>query len=202
MKRVTVHDAVVALKQGQLVVFPTETVYGIGADAFDATAVAAVFDAKKRVADKPLSLHVSSIEMARECVTRWPDNATRLTERFWPGPLTLVLPAGPHIPSIVRAGGDTVGLRAPDQSMFTALVEEFGHPIVGTSANLSGTKSPVCLDEVPPEITDDPRVVCLDDGPCTTGVESTVITLNDDGGITVLREAAITREQIEHTLSE
>lgn len=198
MPVVTTELAVEALREARLVVFPTETVYGIGADAFNADAVAEVFAIKKRAAGKPMSLHLTSVEMARDCVSVWTDEAERLARRFWPGPLTLVMKSSPRVPLIVRAGGDTVGLRAPDHDVFRALVDGFGQAIVGTSANLSGSTSPVTLDEVPAEIRNDPRVVSLDGGRCTTGIESTVIALHEDGApFTMLREGAISRDEIE-----
>ena len=175
-------QAVARLASGRLVAFPTETVYGLGADAFDAVAVARVFDRKGRPAENPLIVHVSDATMARTVVADWPDRATALARAFWPGPLTMVLWKDQAIPSIVTAGGDTVGVRCPDHPLTLALIEAYGRPIVGPSANPSGAVSPTTAAHVSDAWPEDGElgVFVIDGGPCRAGIESTVVDLTTD----------------------
>lgn len=169
-------EAVARLKAGDVVAFPTETVYGLGADARNPRAVQRVFDLKGRPASNPLIVHVSSAAMARRVVRNWPPEATRLAEAFWPGSLTIVLPKADAIPPVVTAGGDTVGVRCPDHALALALIEQFGAPIVGPSANRSGSVSPTTAEHVRAEFGS--AVFVLDGGACRAGIESTVLTLS------------------------
>ena len=121
--------AAALIRAGELVAFPTETVYGLGANALDREAVTRIYVAKGRPAESPLIVHVDSIEMARSLVREWPIKADLLARRFWPGPLTLVLPKQPHIPDLVTAGLDTVGIRMPANNIALALIREAGVPI-------------------------------------------------------------------------
>src|ERR1041385_4480088 len=130
------------LKAGQLVVFPTETVYGLGANALDAAAVQRIFDAKGRPADNPLIVHVASIEAAKLLVAAWPPLADRLARAFWPGPLTLVLPRSPKGPDALTAGLDSVAVRVPAHPVAQAILRAAGTPIAAPSANSSGRPSP------------------------------------------------------------
>ncbi len=164
------------LRAGGLVAFPTETVYGLGANAFDADAVARVFAIKGRPVHNPLIVHVSGVEMARRATTEWPAEADRLARTFWPGPLSLVLPRSPAIPAIVTGGGPNVGVRCPDHPLTLALIEAFGSPLVGPSANRSGRVSPTTADHVRAEFAAE-EVLVLDGGPCRAGLESTVLSL-------------------------
>ncbi|MEM8757636.1 MAG: L-threonylcarbamoyladenylate synthase [Planctomycetota bacterium] len=177
------------LRRGRLVVFPTETVYGLGADALNADAVAAVFERKGRPSGNPLIVHVSGTEMARGIVAEWPPLADRLAAEFWPGPLTIVLARGDTIPDAVSAGGPTVAVRCPDHPLTRPLIDALGRPIVGPSANPSGTLSPTTADHVRAWLGD--SVMILDGGPCERGIESTVVSV-DGGTIRVLRPGVVT----------
>ena len=161
------------LGQGRLVAFPTETVYGLGADATDARAVAAVFAAKGRPADNPLILHVATPREARS-VAVWNARAEELARRFWPGPLTLVLPAAADVGAAVRAGRPTVAVRCPDHPLAREVLAAVGRPVAAPSANRSGRPSPTTAAAVLDELGDRIDAV-LDGGPCRYGLESTVV---------------------------
>lgn len=169
--------AVGRLRAGGLVAFATETVYGLGADAFNPAAVRAVFDLKERPAHNPLIVHVTGAEMARRVVARWTDDADRLARAFWPGPLSIVLPRAADLPPIVTAGGPNVAVRCPDHPTALALLFEFGGPLVGPSANPSGRVSPTTAEHVRQAFGPE-QVMVLDGGPCATGIESTVVSLS------------------------
>lgn len=159
--------------------FPTETVYGLGADALNQSGVARVFALKARPATRALIVHVTGIEMARAIAGDWPESASRLADAFWPGPLSLIVPRSPAIPDIVSAGGATIAVRCPDHPMALDLIAAFGSPIVGPSANRSGQISPTTADHVRQQF--DPKdVLVLDAGPCPGGLESTVLDLTAD----------------------
>ena len=166
------------LSAGRVVAFPTETVYGLGASALDASAVGRVFELKGRPRRNPLIVHVTGEAMARDLAAEWPDEAGALAEAFWPGPVTLVLPKRERVPGIVSAGGPTVALRAPDHPVAMALIEAFGGPIVGPSANRSGSVSPTRADHVRGVWSQD-EVLVLDGGACRAGIESTVVLLGE-----------------------
>lgn len=165
--------AAAILRRGGLVAFPTETVYGLGADAGNATAVRAVFAAKGRPADNPLIVHVGRPEEL-ESVGRPTPLAAELTERFWPGPLTVVVPALPGLPPEVRADLPTVAVRCPDHPLALALLRAAGRPIAAPSANLSGRPSPTTAQAVLEDLGGRIDAV-LDGGPCPLGLESTVV---------------------------
>jgi L-threonylcarbamoyladenylate synthase len=164
------------IRAGGIVAFPTETVYGLGANALDAAAVARIFAVKGRPRQSPLIVHVDSIEMARALVLEWPDAADRLARRYWPGPLTLVLPKQPPIPDIVTAGLDTVGLRMPAHPLALALIRAAGVPIAAPSANPFTGLSPTTAEHVRQSLGDAVDLV-LDGGPSAVGIESTVLSL-------------------------
>lgn len=187
--------AVERLRAGGLVAFPTETVYGLGADARDAHAVARVFAVKGRPVGNPLIVHASSVEMARGVVSIWTEEAELLAQRFWPGPLTLVLPRASWVPPGVTAGGATVGVRVPAHPLTLALIEAFGHPIVGPSANRSGRVSPTTAEHVRAEFPEDDRVLVLDGGACRAGIESTVVDLTGERPV-VLRPGVIGEDEL------
>lgn len=191
-------EGVRRLHAGRLVAFPTETVYGLGADARSESAVAGVFRAKGRPAGNPLIVHVSDAAMAETVVAGWTPEADALARAFWPGPLTIVLPRAPWVPNNVTARGDTVGVRCPDHSLTLALINAFGAPLVGPSANRSGRVSPTTADHVR-EGFDPDLVFVVDGGPCTGGIESTVVDLSE-GQPRILRPGLITGEQIGHVL--
>jgi L-threonylcarbamoyladenylate synthase len=157
------------------VAFPTETVYGLGANAFDPTAVERIFTAKRRPHTSPLIVHVDSIEMARGLAACWPPAAETLARRYWPGPLTLVVAKRPEIPDIVTAGLPTVGLRMPAHPLALELIRAAGVPIAGPSANRFTELSPTTAGHVPESLAD----YVLDGGPARVGIESTVLSLVD-----------------------
>lgn len=161
------------IRAGGLVAFPTETVYGLGANALDPSAVARIFLAKGRPRTSPLIVHVDSIAMARDLAAVWPDAAETLARRFWPGPLTLVVPKHPRIPDIVTAGLPTVGLRLPAHPMAVELIRASGVPIAAPSANRFTELSPTAAGHVPESLAD----YLLDGGPARVGIESTVLSL-------------------------
>lgn len=174
---------------------PTETVYGLAADAANALAVAAIYEAKGRPAFNPLIAHVSDVAMARR-IARFDDRAERLAAAFWPGPLTLVLPVADTsaVCDLARAGLDTVAVRAPDHAVARALISALGRPVVAPSANRSGRPSPTTFADAIDETGSAPAAA-LDGGPCAVGLESTVVALLDDARL--LRPGAVTRDQIE-----
>lgn len=186
--------AVALLRSGRLVAFPTETVYGLGADATSAGAVREVFRVKGRPAGNPLIVHVADEAMARRVCAAWPARAAALVTAFWPGPLTLVLPKSDVIPPEVTAGGGTVGVRCPGHPLTLALIEAFGAPLVGPSANRSGGVSPTCAEHVR-EAFAPAEVFVLDGGPCLRGVESTVLDLTAEPA-RILRPGVVTAEEI------
>lgn len=191
-----VKAAVGALKAGDLVILPTETVYGLGADARDASAVARIYEAKGRPRFNPLIAHVPDREAAESCGA-FDARATALADAFWPGPLTLVLPARPACPvcDLARAGLDTVALRAPAHREARAVLSAFGAPVVAPSANRSGRPSPTTFADAIEE-TGGAAAAGVDGGPCAVGLESTVVSVLD-GAVRLLRPGAVTREQIE-----
>jgi L-threonylcarbamoyladenylate synthase len=184
------------LLDGGLVAFPTETVYGLGGDATNERAVAAIFEAKGRPQFNPLISHVLDATEAKRFVD-WNDTADRLAARFWPGPLTFVLPRakGSTIALLATAGLDTVAIRAPSHPVAQALIRAAGRPIAGPSANRSGAVSPTQAAHVAESLGDRVSLI-LDGGPCLVGVESTVLDLSANRP-TLLRPGGATREAIE-----
>jgi L-threonylcarbamoyladenylate synthase len=182
------------IRAGQLVAFPTETVYGLGANALDAAAVAKIYELKGRPPSSPCIVHASSIEMARTLVGSWPATAEELARRYWPGPLTLVLPKAPLVPDIVTAGLPTVGVRIPSNAIALRLIEEAALPIAAPSANRFGGLSPTTADHVRRAFGD--AVEILDGGPTEVGIESTVVSLAG-GKLTLLRPGMISLGGIE-----
>jgi L-threonylcarbamoyladenylate synthase len=187
------------LRRGGLVAFPTETVYGLGADATNAAAIRRVFAAKGRPSTNPLIVHVADETIARRYAREWPIAATKLVAAFWPGPLTIVLPKHPSIVPEVTAGLDTVGLRSPDHPLTLGLLRAFDGPLAGPSANRSSHVSPTTARHVRDEFPGNEIDVILDGGPCEVGIESTVLDLAS-GPPRILRPGAVTREQIEKVI--
>lgn len=172
-------EAAALIRAGELVAFPTETVYGLGADALNVNAARKIYEAKGRPSTNPIIVHVSGKEQAQSLVTTWTDEAEKLAEAFWPGPLTIVLPKKEHIPDIVTGNGSTVALRCPDDETALMLIESSGVPIAAPSANLSGRVSPVEADHVLEDFENKIPLI-LDAGPVPGGIESTVIDLSGD----------------------
>lgn len=187
-------DAVRILRAGGLVAFPTETVYGLGARAFDPTAIARIFAVKRRPPDNPLIVHIASDAQLPSVTTEIPPIARKVMTAFWPGPLTLVLRRTPEVPAAVSAGLDTVAVRMPDHPIALALIREFGEPIAAPSANRSGRPSPTLAEHVVQELGDAVDLV-IDGGPCRIGLESTVLDLTADPP-RVLRPGAITVQML------
>lgn len=183
---------------GGLVAVPTETVYGLAANALDPAAVERIYEAKGRPAVKPLSVMVSGAEAIDLLCEAAPPGAYTLAEAFWPGPLTIVLRAKEIIPSIVRAGGDTVGLRCPDSEKTLALLRRCGVPLAAPSANPSGAASPKTAGEVLAYF-DGVIDAVIDGGPCGIGTESTIVSLTGDG-VRVLRQGALPERTIRRRL--
>ena len=192
----TVDACVEALKAGRLAILPTETVYGLAADAARPAAVAAIFEAKGRPRFNPLITHVSDLIQA-EAVGVFDDAARRLARAFWPGPLTIVAPvrASNRVCDLARAGLDSVALRVPGHAGALAVIATFGGPVVAPSANRSGRPSPTLFADAVEE-TGAFAAAALDGGPCAVGVESTVISIVD-GGVSLLRPGAVIRAEIE-----
>jgi L-threonylcarbamoyladenylate synthase len=180
---------------GRLVAFPTETVYGLGANALDTAAVAGVFAAKERPHFDPLIVHVATLEAARDLVTGFSDTAVRLAERFWPGPLTLVLPKVDRVPDLVTAGLPSVAVRIPAHPIALELIERAGVPIAAPSANPFGQVSPTTAQHVAAQLADRIDYI-LDGGPCRVGVESTVLHLGGERPL-LLRPGGVSLEDLE-----
>jgi L-threonylcarbamoyladenylate synthase len=188
-------SAASAIRAGQLVVFPTETVYGLGANALDAKACAAIFEAKGRPAFNPLIVHVSNWTMLEQLVRDVPAWARQLANRFWPGPLSLILPKHDRVPDIVTAGLSTVAIRIPKHPLALELINAAGLPIAAPSANLFTQLSPTRVDDARAQLGN--KVSCyLDGGPCAVGLESTIVG-ELDGKLTLLRPGGTPIEAIE-----
>ncbi len=194
----TLREAAGILRAGGLVAFATETVYGLGADATNPAAVARIFEAKGRPATNPLIVHVPHRILARRCVADWPEHAEILAKRFWPGPLTLVLPRSELIPDIVTAGHQTVGVRVPQTTVARRLIARARCPIAAPSANRSSGISPTLARHVAADLGDRVDLI-LDSGQTTVGLESTVLDLTTREP-RILRPGPITAEAMEHVL--
>ncbi len=192
----SIREAAELLRAGRLVAFPTETVYGLGADATNGTAVASIFEAKGRPRFNPLIVHVPNAQSAERYVILGA-LAQKLAATFWPGPLTLVLPrkSSSAISDLVTAGLDTVAIRVPDHDIARALLLEANVPVAAPSANRSGHVSPTTAAHVAADL-DDKLALILDGGPTQRGLESTVVATTS-GVVTILRPGAVTAEQIE-----
>ncbi|WP_422730449.1 L-threonylcarbamoyladenylate synthase [Lentilactobacillus rapi] len=184
------------IQQGELVAFPTETVYGLGADATNESAVKKVYQAKGRPSDNPLIVTVSSVSMVETYVASFSDDAKKLIKQFWPGSLTMIFKLKPHALSKTVTGGlDTAAFRFPNNQLTLDLITKAGVPIVGPSANTSGKPSPTTAQHVYHDLNGKIAAI-LDDGPTTVGVESTVLDMSVDTP-SILRPGAVTKEDIE-----
>ncbi len=195
-----VAGAAAALAAGRILAVPTETVYGLAANGLDADAVAKVYLAKGRPEQKPLSLLVSGLEQAQTLAKAFPAAAVALCRAFWPGPLTVIVPAAEQIPKIVTAGGDTIGLRCPDHPVTLAIIQAAGVPLAAPSANPSGAPSPktaqAVLDGLDGKIDG-----IVDGGPCKVGVESTIVDCTATPP-RILRQGGLTRAEIEAVIGQ
>ena len=188
------------LSAGEVVALPTETVYGLAANAFDAVAVSKIYETKGRPAHNPAIVHVASAEMARHCVACWSVPAEQLAKSFWPGPLTMVLPKSKEIPDLVTAGGPTVGVRWPSHPFIQAVIRECGFPLAAPSANLSNQISPTNAEHVRKQLGSRIRLI-VDGGQSQVGIESTVIDLTTEPP-GVLRPGMIHEESLAATIGE
>ncbi len=186
--------AAAVLRAGGLVAFPTETVYGLGANALDAAAVQKIFAAKGRPATNPVIVHVAGTEQLASVVASWPAPTSQLIHAFWPGPLTLVLPKRPEVPDVVTAGGPTVAVRDPNHAVARALIRAAGVPLAAPSANRSTELSPTRAEHVAKSLSGRIDVI-LDGGPCPGGIESTVVDLTE--GVRILRPGLISAPMLE-----
>ena len=190
-----IEKAAAIIRKGGVVAFPTETVYGLGANAFDANAVARIFEVKRRPRLDPLIAHVCNLEQVHLLAADFPPIAQDLANRFWSGPLTLVLPKRNNVPDIVTAGLPSVAMRMPDHSLALALIQEAATPLAAPSANLFGGVSPTTAEHVRKELGHDIDCV-LDGGPCRVGIESTIVSLTE-GHPRLLRLGGVAVEDLE-----
>ncbi len=189
-----IETAAEILKDGGIVAIPTETVYGLAANAFDEDAIKSVFSAKGRPQDNPLIVHISSIEMLHDLAVDIPETAYKCAEKFWPGPLTMVLKKSSKVGSVVSGGLDTVAIRMPGEKVAYDIIQTSGLPLAAPSANVSGRPSPTSYTHVLNDL--DGKIDAVVEGKdCTVGVESTVITLVGEHPV-LLRPGAVTLEQL------
>ena len=186
------------LQRGEVVAFPTETVYGLGACLFDEKAIQKLFVLKGRPSDNPLIAHIAKLEDLSRIARNIPKEAYQLADKFWPGPLSIILEANPEVPSIARAGLPSIAVRMPAHPLALALIEKAGQPLVAPSANLSGKPSATKAEHVLHDFGD--KVTILDGGPCDKGLESTVLDLRNPKVPRVLRPGHISRERLSEAL--
>ncbi|WP_303672833.1 L-threonylcarbamoyladenylate synthase [Vampirovibrio chlorellavorus] len=191
-------SAAQCLKAGGLVAFPTETVYGLGADAENPEALAKLYAVKGRPTHHPVIVHVASAQQLAQWAVDIPEGAQVLAEAFWPGPLTLILKRSSRVPDAVTGGQDTVGIRVPDHPVALALLQTFGGGVAAPSANRFGRLSPTTAQHVQQDLGEDVDVI-LDGGPCQVGVESTIVAFRE-GRPVILRPGLITEDQIQQAL--
>jgi L-threonylcarbamoyladenylate synthase len=199
--QVEIETAVQALRDGELVAFPTETVYGLGANAQNPAAVRKIFDVKGRPPNHPVIVHLDSPRYLHRWVREVPDSATRLAEAFWPGPLTMVMPRAPNVHDVITGGQDTIAIRVPAHPMAQQLLTAFGGGIAAPSANRYGRLSPTRAEHVREELGDTIRVV-LDGGECQIGLESTIVSFEAAGTVRMLRPGSVTAAQMRGVVGE
>jgi len=195
-----IRQAAGIIRAGGIVAFPTETVYGLGANGYNPLAVARIFEVKRRPSFDPLILHVADPADVRKLVKEIPSSAKKLIERFWPGPVTVVLLKEENIPDIVTAGLPSIAVRMPDHPMALSLIKESKCPIAAPSANPFGYLSPTTAEHVREQLGDQVDLI-LDGGPCTVGVESTIVSFLD-GKPRLLRPGGVSLEEIESAIGE
>lgn len=194
----SVADALSLLRQGELVAFPTETVYGLGADASNEAAVAKIFAAKGRPSDHPLIVHLAHQDALDEWASDIPKDALKLAEAFWPGPLTLILKRSSRVPDLVTGSQNTVGLRIPSHPVALALLDAFAGGVAAPSANRFGRISPTTAQHVEAELADHVKLI-LDGGACQVGLESTIVDLST-GQAKVLRPGGVSLQALSNVL--
>ena len=198
--QVEIEGAVQALRDGELVAFPTETVYGLGANAQNPAAVRKIFEAKGRPPNHPVIVHLDSPRYLHRWVREVPELANRLAEAFWPGPLTMVMPRAPHVHELITGGQDTIAIRVPQHPMAQQLLTAFGGGIAAPSANRYGRLSPTRAEHVREELGDAVRVI-LDGGECQLGLESTIVSFEGEQ-VRLLRPGSISAQQIRGVVGE
>jgi L-threonylcarbamoyladenylate synthase len=198
--QVEIEAAVQALRDGELVAFPTETVYGLGANAQNPAAVRKIFAAKGRPPDHPVIVHLDSPRYLHRWVREVPELANRLAESFWPGPLTLVMPRAPHVHELITGGQDTIAIRVPAHPMAQQLLTAFGGGIAAPSANRYGRLSPTRAEHVREELGESVRVI-LDGGECHIGLESTIVSFEGER-VRLLRPGSVTAAQLREVVGE
>jgi L-threonylcarbamoyladenylate synthase len=192
--RVSLEQAIAELKKGEVVAIPTETVYGLAADATNDAALKKIFATKQRPADHPLIVHISDISQVTDWVTDFPELAVNLAKAFWPGAFTLVLPAKPHVSRVVRGDEPTVALRVPNHPLALALLKQSGLSVAAPSANLFTQLSPTTAAHVEAGLGD--AIPVLDGGACNVGIESTIVSVTPDGQWQLLRPGMISEAEI------
>jgi L-threonylcarbamoyladenylate synthase len=198
--RAAVAHAAELLRAGEVVALPTETVYGLAANALNPDAVAAIFSVKRRPTHNPIIVHVASLAMAHQITAQWPSMARKLAQAFWPGPLTLVLPKAAQVPALVTAGGETVGVRWPSHPVMQAVIELCGFPLAAPSANLSSQVSPTTAEHVQRALGDRVPLI-VDGGPAAIGIESTVLDITRSPA-RILRPGMIHAESLAAVIGE
>jgi len=193
-----IQEAVDVLRKGGLVAFPTETVYGLGADADNDQALKAIFKVKGRPETHPLIVHLHQVDQLKDWARSVPAAALELGKRFWPGPLTLILKKATRVSDVVTGGQETVGLRVPDHGTALSLLRSFGSGVAAPSANRFGRISPTTAEHVRRDLGKDVDFV-LDGGPCSIGVESTIVDFSSKDPV-ILRPGGLTRERLEEAL--
>ncbi len=193
-----IHDIQSVLNSGGVIAYPTDTFYGLGADPFNPNALSKIFQIKQRPADKPLLVLIHSLDQLSDLGQEVTDNARKLMERFWPGPLTLIFKAAPGLPDALTAGTGTIGVRLPDHPFTRRLLETLGRPLTAPSANISGTGELRTAQEVTSSLEDKLDLI-VDGGPAPGGKSSTVLDTTTNPP-TLLREGTLTRFDLESVL--
>jgi len=200
VSKAMIQKAVELLKEGKLVVIPTETVYGLAADASNPKAIAKIFKVKNRPTKHPMIVHIPSADYLKEWAIDIPDIAYELAEAFWPGPLTMVLKKAPHVSKVITGGQDTIALRCPSHPVTQAILKEFKGGLAAPSANSFGHISPTCVDHVKNDLGDKVDLI-VDGGPCSVGIESTIIDLTSEFP-SILRPGMISAKEISIVLKK
>ena len=193
-------EVVKIIKKGGLVIFPTDTVYGIGADCYNINAIEKIYEVKKRPKDKPISLLISDLSMIDDIACEVSNKERKIIEKFFPGPLTIILKKSNKIPNIVTAGKDTVGVRMPENEIALELIRKVGRPLATPSANISGENSGIEYDQIIKDFSGKIDYF-IDSGKSQNGISSTIVKIENDT-VCILREGIITKDDIERVLKE